>query len=878
MIGLSSDIELAVGTILDGLELPIEIEVTDDDKIKRVMDSKVSSFKYSKELLDKWQKSPNAPSEDKMRMYVERLVTAGDSSIITLRQALGKKIDYESIEQTKISEAVKAKSTIYQYITQLDTGLMELRLMLDDNKFNLADREFKLGFPERYARGDFYNLDKYHNDWFIEEDDSIMLCANGTKGETIDVFGLKVTLPKKPKKSEILFSTLPKKEQYWRRQDLPSGLVPDSEDAFSEYIYEEYRRRREGIWFMNNGEAVYLTGDMYFALQWCKMKDKGGTYMDFRYAQRDMFYFAKACILDPRCLGQIFVKARRTGFTYVSLAIMLNDSTSTQNGIYGMTSQNDTDAGKTFAKYAYMLRNLPFFFRPVVKGAMDSNKEFEFGKPSDKSKATKLARKNDSKDYLNTYIDYESTKDGSYDGQWMKIYLGDEASKWKKPANYLNHWGRVSPTMDESGEIVGKALIGSTVNPMKQGGMEFKTLAFSSKFEDRDEITGRTPSGLYLSFLPAHMNMSKFTDKYGVCHYEKPEKPTYNATGKLIKTGSIEYLKAIRKAKRAKSEIAYNEELRANPMDLLEAFRDEAKSNIFPLEKITEQYQYNETSIILDQHVTRGNFMWKDGVKDTEVDFYPDPKGRFLVSWIPPKHMRNNKKKNSRGIWEPMNAHIGCFGADTYDISGTVSGKGSKGALSGVTGFTMEDAPSNTFFLEYINRTELAETCFEDMLMALVFYGMPVLAENNKPRFLYHLKNRGYRGFSLTRPDKPANKLSPTEREIGGIPSSSKDVITTHASMIENFIVNFVGIYTEQEESKRVREFGSMGNMFMQETLDDWLAFDITDREKSDATISSGYALMGLHRATLSPIPELKPINMGMSTYSQSGARSKLKK
>ena len=66
----------------------------------------------------------------------------------------------------------------------------------------------------------------------------------------------------------------------------------------------------------------------------------------------------------------------------------------------------------------------------------------------------------------------------------------------------------------------------------------------------------------------------------------------------------------------------------------------------------------------------------------------------------------------------------------------------------------MEDAPPNHFFLEYIARPQTAEIFFEDVLMALVFYGMPLLCENNKPRLLYYLKRRGYRGFSINRPDK----------------------------------------------------------------------------------------------------------------------------
>lgn len=875
MKGLSGDIELAVNTILDGLELTLHIDEIDDDKIRRAMDSKVDSFKYSKELLDKWVNSPNAPSDEKLKLYVERLVNAGDDSLRTLRMALGKKIDYEELDPVRISEAVKAKSTILQYIHSLDSNLMELRVQLEAEKFSLSDREFKLGYPERFARGDFYPPENYHREWYNAKDEAVMLCPLGTKGEIIELDGLKIQLPKKPKKSEILFSDLPKKEQYWRRHEEPEGLNPDSEDAFSEYIYEEYRRRREGVWFMNNGKAVYLTGDAYFALQHCKMRDNGG-YMDFRYAQLDMFYFIRACFIDPRCMGQLFVKSRRTGFTYIMLSIMLNHATSTRNVNIGITSQSDEDAMKAFQKFGYMFRNLPFFFRPVVRGAADSTKRLEFALPPDKSKASKLARKNKGKDYLNTIVDYQPTKDGSYDGQKMYIYLGDEASKWKKPANYLNHWGRISPTFDEGGVIVGKAFIGSTVNPMKQGGEEFKKLYHSSIISKRDELTQRTPSGLYAYFLPAHQNMTKFTDKYGVCHQEKPRKGTVNVYGDPINVGSKAFLEARRKAKKKESEISYNEELRAFPMTVLEALRDEAKSNIFSIEKINEQIQHNETQIILDRFVTRGNFMWKDGVKDSEVIWYPDPNGRFLVTWLPDNNLRNKKIKKN-GVWHPANSHIGCFGADTYDISGTVSGKGSKGSLHGVTGFSMENAPANTFFLEYINRTAIAEQFFEDCLMACIFYGMPILCENNKPRMLYHFKHRGYRGFALNRPDKPMNRLSVTEREIGGIPSSSADVITTHASMIENFIVNFVGVYDEQDETKRVREFGEMGSFYFMETLKDWLSFDITNREKHDASVSSGYALMGLHRAKLTPVPEIKPINMGLSTYNNKGTQSSLR-
>jgi hypothetical protein len=114
-----------------------------------------------------------------------------------------------------------------------------------------------------------------------------------------------------------------------------------------------------------------------------------------------------------------------------------------------------------------------------------------------------------------------------------------------------------------------------------------------------------------------------------------------------------------------------------------------------------------------------------------------------------------------------------------------------------MTKFNMDDAPSNEFFLEYIARPQTAEIFFEDVLMACVFYGMPMLAENNKARLLYHFKNRGYRAFSINRPDKQKHLLSRTEKELGGMPNTSEDIKQAHASAIEAYIEKYVGIDIE---------------------------------------------------------------------------------
>ena len=206
------------------------------------------------------------------------------------------------------------------------------------------------------------------------------------------------------------------------------------------------------------------------------------------------------------------------------------------------------------------------------------------------------------------------------------------------------------------------------------------------------------------------------------------------------------------------------------------------------------------------------------------------------------------------------NDHLGAFGCDSYDISGVVGGGGSNGALHGLTKFNMDDAPSNEFFLEYIARPQTAELFFEDVLMACVFYGMPILVENNKPRLLYHFKNRGYRGFCMNRPDKTYNKLSKTERELGGIPNSSEDVKQAHASAIESYIEKYVGI----DMDGSFRDAEEMGSMLFTRTLEDWAKFDITNRTKFDASISSGLAIMACQKHLYQPEKKTNKLSLNL--------------
>jgi len=702
--------------------------------------------------------------------------------------------------------------------------------------------------------------------------DVVVISKSGEIDTVVSINGLRIALPKPPEK-------ISKGKNYWEREDIPDALgriqsifqwneMPSEfKSKWVDYIEEEFDRREEGYWFMNNGIPTYITGAHYMYLQWTNI-DVG--YPDFREANRILYMYWEACKADKRCFGLDYLKIRRSGFSFMSSSECVNTGTLARDSRVGILSKTGSDAKKMFTdKVVPISQRLPFFFKPIQDGMDKPKTELAFRIP-----ASKITKKNMSTidetgmDGLDTTIDWKNTDDNSYDGEKLLLLVHDESGKWLKPNNILNNWRVTKTCLRLGSKIIGKCMMGSTSNALNKGGEEFKKL-YNDSHPTKRNANGQTKSGLYNLFIPMEWNMEGFIDRYGMPVLRKPSKPVLGVDGEMIDNGAIDYWEAEVDSLKNDPD-ALNEFYRQFPRTESHAFRDESKQSLFNLTKIYQQIDFND-SLIREHHLTRGSFHWKDGIKDSTVIWSPDKRGRFLVSWTPKKGLQNGVIEK-RGIKYPANEHIGAFGCDSYDISGTVGGGGSNGALHGLTKFNMDDAPSNEFFLEYVARPQTAEIFFEEVLMACVFYGMPILVENNKPRLLYHFKNRGYRGFSINRPDKHYNKLSKTEKELGGIPNSSEDVKQSHASAVESYIEKYVGI----DLSGAYRDMDDMGSMMFTRTLEDWAKFDISNRTRYDATISSGLAIMATQKNSYIPEKKESKISINFARYSNKGTTSEL--
>jgi hypothetical protein len=668
------------------------------------------------------------------------------------------------------------------------------------------------------------------------EDSVVNICLNDTEGEVIEVYGIHIQLPKKPKKKDILFSDNKKADQRWQRISMPEDLMKiRSMDEWAErpkefrlrynaYIEKEFDRRRNGVWFMNNGEPTYITGRHYMMLQWSKIDIGYAYYLEF---QRRLFLHFSACEFDPRSLGQIYTKCRRSGYTNISSTILVDEGTQVKEKLLGVQSKTGKDAQENIfmKKIVPVFRSYPFFFKPIQDGTTNPRMELAFREPS--KRITKKNKTSNVGEALDTVINWKNTTNNAYDGEKLHILYLDEAGKWEKPTDIREAWRIERTCLIVGRRIVGKALVGSTVNPMDKGGKEFRDMYYDSDPGNRNS-NGRTKTGLYKIFVPAYEALEGFFDKYGNPIIDDPEKPVETIEGDLVEIGAKTFLKNERDALR-QDVYELNEVIRQFPFTEDEAFRDSTKTSTFNIGKIYEQIEHNQD--LYPNPVIRGNFMWKDGKMDTEVFFHPDSTGRWYVSWMPKPQDRNSQKE-IYGKRSPAKTHIGVGGVDSYDLDATVDGRGSKGACHLYNKFNMA-APSNLFVAEYASRPPMAKIFYEDVLMASVFYGYQLLIENNKYGIARYFESRGYDNYLMDRPEHL--KTSSVASKTKGIPSNSQDVIQSHAQAIESYIHTHVGV-NEQT--------GEMGKMYLNRTLEDWIGFRVDNRTKYDLTISSGLALL----------------------------------
>ncbi len=645
-------------------------------------------------------------------------------------------------------------------------------------------------------------------------------------GSVIDIQGLKCNLPPEGyvfniitkqvefrgvyKRSEI------QSEQYWKRMLLPDWYLDTMkrwdefdkkkkdddvefyDEKLEEFKKQEWDRRLNGFWYMNNGKPTFLTGLHYLYLQWWPI-DIG--YPKFRIPDLEKFYFMDYCIQDPLCMGMLEVTKRRFGKSFVAGLFVTEYITRTKMTNGGIQSKTGSDAKKFFAKTVVNpFRRLPKFFRPEYDMSLGVNPktEMRFQKTNVRGKK---AEESVDKDELGSIIDHQSADTVAYDGQKLHRYVADECGKTTEVNVYDRHEVVRYCLLDDEGKIIGKALYTTTVEKLtteKDGVQDAFKLLWEESNQDKRQDNGTTSSGLYRFFMSA--KRTRNFDDFGY--------PDENKT--------LDQILADRETVKNNPR-ALSARVRKEPLTIDEAFSTDSDKCIFNVMNIGSREQYLKENPVLKRHVIfyrdlDQTVRWRN-ITDKEEDFH------WVITQFP-KPGEENKHTFDVKTRKPGRVHDGAIAIDGY--SNSQGGKyGSKAsAWIGRRYDLLNPEQTGKAIGHLYGRPPIKEILHEQVLLAAEFYGYQAWYEHNSDDYLSYFRDRGRVGYLGS---YPLSTIDPSKRETA---DRHKGFPTTPFSLTKQTDVGIM--YFESH----------IDSIDFENLLEDAKKFDPNNRTDYDITVS----------------------------------------
>lgn len=510
-----------------------------------------------------------------------------------------------------------------------------------------------------------------------------------------------------------------------------------------EYIQKEWERRLYGYWFFINGKPYYITGDNYFYLQWWPIEGKP---VQFRMRDRKWWLFVQMCDKDKRSYGFNYPKHRREGATTRVSCKRFLVATGTPFARVGLQSKDAKHAGEVHETHVsdQFKYQIPFWFKPIWDNDTMNKSSIRFYAPDSKN------HPDNGRPSLQSIIDYRDSGTKAYDGLKLKYLHGDETGKTTE-VNIKTRWEIQRQCLSQGATIIGKCINTSTVDEMdKGGGKVFKQLCDQSHYHMRTD-SGRTISGLYNLFMPAHEGFEgvgpdgqSFIDEYGFDRLDEKKVPLAKKYHEAIQAG-------YRKAGDTEGLIEY---IRQFPLRWKDCWRQSAKDCNFNLAIIESRLDHYSNG---NPDVQKGNFFWENGVQDSYVMWIPSDEGKFTISYQFESPSQTNNYFIEDGVKKPGNITRFVAGGDPFKFKTTKNSKKSLGAGAVFMLFDsnvdqtkdISEWSSNRFICTYNYRPKDKQTYGEDMIMMCHYFGCQMFPEINVDFLWEYFESRGYINYLL---------------------------------------------------------------------------------------------------------------------------------
>lgn len=676
-----------------------------------------------------------------------------------------------------------------------------------------------------------------------------------------------ITLPEPPKPENIINFGLPIEQQVFKKEIIPpwvwkltqmantpgkSGRSKREEankiiratPEYANFVEDQWRKRQEGIWVYIRGVPTYITKRHWHYCNYYYMDDGLPNY---RYVDAEYYYWWDLYVVEnPNVYGGIEMTIRRDGKSYRGGNTMLFDTTESKNFNVGMLSKTSEDSKDLFQRVIVLpWKRLPIYFSPKYDNKSYPVKEINFRDPDSNIEFDEWSLMEQiTTNELNSTIEARASVHTAFDGAKLKRFFLDEAGKTEEML-VSQTWRVHKQCLRVLHEIIGKALITSTVEETTKGGLvEFKKI-WNESDHDPSKLTllGQTKSGLVRYFKPAYETMR--IDQYGNSVINDPEDfqreyfernprafPHPDKGGKELidmeisdQTDPVERQKFIHMYPRT-----VREALTSNPKD--------CEFNAINIQQRLADFIYGNDEVVY------GNLYWEDDIRFGTIKWREDAGGRwaFKKSLLPYILANaNNVTTTSAGNYMPGNSHWGCIGADPYKYNATNTDRRSLGTAMGYMNYNVaaedflgdeyDEPQSEDFFFLYAWRHMDKKKYNEDVLMTCWFLGMPLFPEINVSSLWDYMVDNHMEHFLKYR-----NIIKKRKHGSGVRFEKSKTPgMTTLGDVVKEPIFALVGTYIDTLCHKCVFE----------PFLNDCRDVEYKDWSPYDNFVSGGYALYG---------------------------------